>query len=176
MPTIRIHVLALCIHMILVDDSHASPLAPHVTDWGQSESKYAPDVGNQRSLHMYLYTTAHTGLQLAHGPSPARSLSHPPYHSYPTPATRRLMLFTTTRPILNCFTSLPGFDLKVPSRITYPSFPSFFTSSWLITENLSCSAREKEEICLSASVLTASIKGQTIRALPPSTGLVLVSS
>ncbi|KAF8833387.1 hypothetical protein BDN67DRAFT_1017614 [Paxillus ammoniavirescens] len=46
-----------------------------------------PGVGNQCSLHVYLYTTAHTGLQLARGLSPTRSLSHPPYHSYPTPAT-----------------------------------------------------------------------------------------
>ncbi|KAF8833345.1 hypothetical protein BDN67DRAFT_1017661 [Paxillus ammoniavirescens] len=65
---------------------------------------------------------------------------------------------------------------EVPSRITYPSFPSFFASTWLITENLSCSARKKEEICLSASELTASLMGQTICALPPSTGLVLVPS
>ncbi|KAF8833016.1 hypothetical protein BDN67DRAFT_1018052 [Paxillus ammoniavirescens] len=54
--------------------------------------------------------------------------------------------------------SLLGFDLK------------------LTTENLSCSACEKEEICLSASVLTASLKGRTVRTLPPSIGLVLVPS
>ncbi|KAF8833765.1 hypothetical protein BDN67DRAFT_1017206 [Paxillus ammoniavirescens] len=59
-----------------------------------------------------------------------------------------------TRPISNYFASLLGLDL----------------------ENLSCSACEKEEICLSASVLTASLKGRTIHALPPSTGLVLVPS
>ncbi|KAF8832948.1 hypothetical protein BDN67DRAFT_1018161 [Paxillus ammoniavirescens] len=98
-------------------------------------------------------------------------------HSQARPSiAQRLVLSTTTRPISNYFTSLPGLNLELPSRITYPSFHSFFASSQLITKNLSCSAREKEEICLSASVLTASLKGRTIRALSPSTGLVLVPS
>ncbi|KAF8835081.1 hypothetical protein BDN67DRAFT_1015870 [Paxillus ammoniavirescens] len=83
---------------------------------------------------------------------------------------------TTTHPTSNHFTSLPGFDLKAPSRITYPFFSSFFAFTRLITKNLSRSAREKEEICLSASVLTASLKGQTVHTLPPSTGLVLIPS
>ncbi|KAF8835079.1 hypothetical protein BDN67DRAFT_984865 [Paxillus ammoniavirescens] len=55
--------------------------------WSDSEDGSDDDTSSSDSDSSSSDST-HTGLQLARGPSPTRSLSHPPYHSYPTPASK----------------------------------------------------------------------------------------